>query len=434
MNGDPFGVWNPRRRLKWAAIASLCFVAFGPGFLSSLIPPQSDILDFYQEWSSARSLFTDLPVYASLDETVPVYLGMQKEPGTEWYWGVNVHPPTSILLAVPLQGLNYRDAFLVWNLLSLAALGATLWLIVRELEIPFHPAAVLPIISILLVCDPLRQQVIQGQLNLVLLLVLTCVWSADRHDRPVLAGSLLAFATAVKLFPGFLFLLFLMKRNWKACQAGVVAFAVITLLTACLTGTEAFATYIHDILPTTGRWRTAWNNASLTGFWFKLFDPVEHGRHLTPLLESPLLARVGTVASVIAVLGFLVVSVRNSNDCSDRDQEFGLSMTAMLLVSPVSWEHYFLLLILPLAIQWLRIPDASSVRAMFTVAVAVLCLPIILVCNVVIPGGFFAGSATSMHTVTVLSLQCYALTGLFALQLRTLRQSSFRSVSVSIPA
>jgi hypothetical protein len=50
-------------------------------------------------------------------------------------------------------------------------------------------------------------------------------------------------------------------------------------------------------------------------------------------------------------------------------------------------------------------------------------VPIILLCNWLIPGGFSTGEATVVHTLTLLSFQFYALGGLFGFGVFAARQS-----------
>ena len=197
-------------------------------------------------------------------------------------------------------------------------------------------------------------------------------------------------------------------------------------------GVDTYRTYVETILPTTVNWKGAWNNASLPGLWCKLFDPTNKTGEIMPLFHGPFLARTATFASwgvVLACLIRLVPRVRSRRDC---DLAFGLSVTAMLLVSPVTWEHYFLLLLVPLAVVWTGLPSSRTAsqpepmpaatteptatladRWRFHAIVVALFLPVIMLCNLFIPGGFPNGSASPAHTLTVLSFQCYASVGLF---------------------
>ena len=64
--------------------------------------------------------------------TIPMYLGRaqrERESDIEY----NAHPPTSVLLALPLAGLDLPDAMLAWNLVSLAASLASLAIVASTL-------------------------------------------------------------------------------------------------------------------------------------------------------------------------------------------------------------------------------------------------------------------------------------------------------------
>jgi len=425
MNHDPFGNWTPARSLRWTLITFVVVSLFARSFVDRLKPSKFEIMDFYQEWSSARSLMTGRSIYAPLSETIGPYLGMVKEPGTEWYWSINVHPPTSVLLGVPFQAIDYWNAFLAWNLTSLVALALSLWMILRELKIEFCGWCCMPLLVGLLLFEPLWQQTIQGQLNLILLLMLTGVWVADRRDLPVLAGTLAGLALTVKLFPGFLFAYFLFQRRWRALIAGTVSVVAFTLLTVQLAGTQAYVSYWNDVLPTTGQWWSTWNNASLAGFWFKLFSVEQYGRQLTPLVGNMALARIGTVVSWGIVLLLLLPVVWRARSLEERDHAFGLSLTAMLLISPVTWEHYFLLLFLPVTLVWMTLPETGARRWMLGLVVVSLGMPLMMIGNIVIPGGFFAGTAGPAHTLLLLSLQMYGLLGLYVLHVKAARPAFF---------
>ena len=81
-----------------------------------------------------RNWWNGLPVYTNHRVTIPRYIGpvdpfcLQVE--------FNAHPPSSVLVMIPWAMLDYRDALLAWNVLSLAMLVASLEIIRRSLELP----------------------------------------------------------------------------------------------------------------------------------------------------------------------------------------------------------------------------------------------------------------------------------------------------------
>ena len=231
--------------------------------------------------------------------------------------------------------------------------GLSLYLTVRELGIRLTPwsdhnihflTTALPIYTLLLICNPLHQHLLQGQINLVLLVLIVGVWWADRTGRPVWAGSSWARRRRSSSIPGFCFCT-LSSSAAGAVAAGAASIIVLTLLTAAVLGTESYRDYIVDVMPTLGGWRSSWPNVSLLGFWSKLFDPDSNAGMTIPLVHSPLLARAGTAISCALVVAAVVFVVRRARSQSERDHAFAICITAMLLVTPIVWDHYFVLLL-----------------------------------------------------------------------------------------
>ncbi len=217
MPWDPLSAWPNERRWIWLTVAAWLLLLRGPAFVENLQAklPQELVPDLFQEYSSARNAFEGLPIYADQHESVRRYLGVQLNDRRS-HVVVNAHPPTSILLAFPLAKLDFGPAFLTWNLVSLAALAASLRVVQRQLKIPFSVWSFAPLLPLLLLCFPLWEQCRLGQLTLVLLLLITGAWAAERSGWPRLAGVLLGVATCVKLFPGFLFVYYAPARPWES--------------------------------------------------------------------------------------------------------------------------------------------------------------------------------------------------------------------------
>ena len=230
-------------------------------------------LDFFQDWASARNRIEGIPVYTPHEVTATRYLGVRVDPNDPFFVPVNAHPPTSVLLAMPLAGLDYGDAFLAWAALSLAAFAVSLWMVGRELGVPLSFRSAVAIVTLLLICFPFRLHIEQGQFAIVLLVLITGAWVAYRRSRPVLAGSLLAVAIAVKLFPAYLLLFFLLRRQWRVLAGAAGCSILVAALTAAALGSDIYAVYLREILPGVGDFRSGWGNVSLPGR-FKLFDPV----------------------------------------------------------------------------------------------------------------------------------------------------------------
>jgi Glycosyltransferase family 87 len=413
------------RRWFWVPVTLVVCLLLGPAFCKQL--RQHELHDFVQEWASARNIFTGFAIYENQEITLRHHMGYQRRPN-EFFLERNAHPPTSVLLAVPFAWLNYWDALTAWNLVSLALLGVTIWLILRELDLPRPAWLVFPIVTLVVICGVfgvLRSQLREGQLNLVLLLLVTGAWTSGRKGNTVTAGALVGAATAIKIFPGFLFLYFLFQRQWRSLASGVLSFLALTVLTAAILGPDAYRSYVYDILPTLDNFRSAWLGMSLRCYFSKLFDPYLPLNQVVPLHHDPLLARLAWMSCSALVVALAAWTVYRARSLQQRDNAFGVCLMAMLLVSPLTWEHYLLLLISPLVVLWTNLPAAPAWRwplAMLTLLLFLhpYCYWYPLVCD---PRQDWSRmTAQSWQVLTMLAVHTYALVGLFVLGLCVARR------------
>jgi hypothetical protein len=135
-----------------------------------------------------------------------------------------------------------------------------------------------------------------------------------------------------------------------------------------------------------------------------------------------------------AVLSLLVVliwlrTIFLAEALGEQDFAYGISVTTALVLWPLSWDHGFLLLIIPLAMVWTRLPKQSLARLSFLAILVVLCLPPVIMWEAWIPGGPRTGVAAPWHTLTVNSYGLYGLVALLAFSILILRASSVPATS-----
>ncbi len=135
---------------------------------------------------------------------------------------------------------------------------------------------------------------VNGQLNLVLGLAIAVGIVALERDRQALAGTTLALAATVKLFPAVLGAYLLRNRAWRAVGAALATGVGLVILGVFVFGPAATETYLTVVLPA----------ESQTGALAA--DPLAHGfltvrRQLAALLPW-------VPAAWLPVLGLLVVA------------------------------------------------------------------------------------------------------------------------------
>ncbi len=411
-------------RLAWLAVACGLLLWRGPAWRAALVPKTyyeaGFLADFFQEWASAGNYFQGLPIYTAQEETLQRYLGQRRAPDDAIFTEVNAHPPSSVLLALPFGKLGYGAAFRLWNAICLVLFCASVYLVLDGLGTTDWTKAVLAVVAVSLVCHPLWSHVHQGQLGMALVFLTSLCWRLDRGNRPWLAGLCLGAAAAIKLFPGFLFLPFVLRRRWRAVLSGVASAAVLSIATLAVLGFSTYRAYVYEVLPAVAKYRGACHNLSLCGMAHKLWAPVAHWMPVSFVGVSP---RPVVATCVWLLFGALVVAlvwwaVRRGPD--DWDVGFSAAIVAMLLVGPITWDHYLLFLLLPVAVLWQRLPRTGLAWPAFLLASAILWIEPLAVMEhcLILMGAASEGGrwiATPVETLTALSVPSYALFTLFVL-------------------
>lgn len=354
---------SPLLPVAAVATAAVVLLVFGKMFASCFRPPPGVYTDFVQEWLSARNHWTGHPVYERQRAAGLRHLGQDLETfDTELPW--NAHPPVAVLLALPFGLItDYPSAHTAWDALALVLFVTALVLIGRELDIPLGAVSVAGAVALVVCWNAMHSQLFQGQLNCLLLLLLTTAWVANRRDYQAAAGVAAGTAAAAKLFPGLLLVYFVATRRWRAALFTAITGLALNLFALTVLGPDAYRSYLRDVMPSLDVFRASWLNVSLTGYWTRLgitFD--------TPALKWVALACQLAVFAGVWWVG------RRAADRDARDRAFALTVFGMLLASPIAWTHYFVFLPVALAIVWRRPPRGVALVAL-AVATAALWLP-----------------------------------------------------------
>ena len=268
-------------------------VWLGPFYVDAMRPASGRINDFYQDWGSARNFLVGLPVYTHHATSIPRHLGIPFDITSDIHY--NAHPPTSVLLALPFAGLDYPDAVLAWNTISLAAFLVSLGIVAYVLPVP--RSLFLPALALLTFCHPLYGSLYQGQLTLILALLVTLTWALDRSGHFHAAGVVLGAAAAIKLFPAYLLVYFAARCRLRSLLAAVLSVGALTVVTVAVLGFDAYRDYVQLVLPAQLRFQSLGYNYAVAGLWSKLFDPVGEGGIITPLWACPALRAMALSAA-----------------------------------------------------------------------------------------------------------------------------------------
>lgn len=168
-----------------------------------------------------------------------------------------------------------------------------------------------------------------GQVGPILFLLFAIGWRW--LEDPVRVGASAALGAAIKLQPGILFLWALVTRRWGAIAVGAAVLAVLAIVATLLAGVEAWSGFVR-----------------LVG---QVADPITTPKNATPGAVAYQLGVPADVASAIQWLAMVVVlgAVLAAARWATAEASYLVAVIASQLLSPVLWDHYAVLLLLPVA-------------------------------------------------------------------------------------
>jgi len=317
--------------------------------------------DFSQDYYAAWMLRTERSIYTKVSQADLAATGSTVD---ATLLVSNYHPPFDAVMFIPLTFLSYKMATTLWSMLSLGLYLLIGVVLVRECNLKLTDPWRIVLLGSALCWPPFQGHIAVGQLSLLLTAMIVVGWMLLRHQYNVLAGVCFGIASLIKLFPGLLLLYLLLARRWHSLGAMIVTIGLGTVFTLAFVGLPDMLHYInyvapHDVL-LFGPYPT---NVSINGTFGRLLI---NGGWVTPIVTAPQLASILTLISNAALLLLLMqmLWVRKPSQ-PKMDTAFAFTCVAMLLISPISWEHAFPLLALPLGLllrdhQVLRVPGQTS--------------------------------------------------------------------------
>jgi hypothetical protein len=264
---------------------------------------------------------------------------------------VNLNPPHFQLLVLPLALLAPGAALTLWAAASLLCLGASVLVIVRELDLKPSAWSCWRGAVWLLAFSGTGAALGTAEVSFLLVLPLTLGWAAARHDHWKRAGVFLGLAMGLKLFL-LIFIPYLALRRRPGAAAVSCATATAWFVGGLLiVGPGSYWSWLSQLASVTWTWRGP--NASVLGI---LARSLGENPYYTPLAMAPELILPLWLPAVAIIAVATLAAVRFDRTTS-VDRAFAILLFAALLISPLGWIYYLWLAIGPVAalvIAWSR--------------------------------------------------------------------------------
>lgn len=195
--------------------------------------------------------------------------------------------------------------------------------------------------ALICVIFPLQTNFEHQNLNPLLLFLLGYAALAFSRDRHAIGGAAIGTAAALKVFPALLIVYLAYRRFWAALAAAVGAGVALTLFPMLRYGLGAADQFTAWWRISNGGWPTRSNNQSLvaavdravTGFG----EP-----HVT--VSDNLLTPIVTALLAVVLMITFVIATRRSRPALTISREIAAVMVLAVLLSPIAWDHYWVLL------------------------------------------------------------------------------------------
>lgn len=203
------------------------------------------------------------------------------------------------------------------------------------------------LLALLAIAHPLQGNFQHQNVNLVLLALAGGGAVALARGRDTVAGVCIGAATAMKAFPGLLLVYLAFRRRWTALSAGVATATLLTALPLLRYGLDGGSASVRDwfLISGMGGWPVRSHNQSLFAMLGRWLGP--EGITATGALsyaDAPL-AYWAWGACALALATFSAVSLRLARTVgpSVAAREMALVLGLAVLISPIAWDHYWVL-------------------------------------------------------------------------------------------
>ncbi|MDT7649264.1 MAG: arabinofuranan 3-O-arabinosyltransferase [Pseudonocardiales bacterium] len=312
LHADRSGVvrWGIAGLLVVASIVTtVVLYVLHPDALVTLLP-STDMrelhVDFDTFWHSAVALTQGADIYHT-----PAKL-------------TNLNPPLLTVLLTPLTLFDSLTAYRIFAVLTLLIVVGAVLAVARELRL--HRGVTALALLAVLASSPLHGTLVLGQIYPLLLAGLVAGWIAERHGRPVLAAVLFGVTVALKPSLAPLLLLPAVQRRWVPLWTGLGAAAAATVVGVLVAGPSSGFEWLR--IAVTEPVPDTVDNASLPGLAVRFGVP----------------SVLGTLLGAVVLVGTLMWCARHRYRIDPAGTAPWAVLAAGLLVSPISWHNYLMLL------------------------------------------------------------------------------------------
>jgi len=261
-----------------------------------------------------------------------------------------VNIPIIALFFTPLSFLSLGQAHFLLVLLSILAVVVSCYWLVQITNVSGWKRIAL--IGLFVINGPLYNSLREGNSTHFVLLLLVAGLFCVQAKREIGLGVLLAIAALIKI-PLFLFgVYYLLRRRWQVLAGLGSTLLLMVAASVILFGVDLHMTWFEQCIQRyAGKPMAAFNIQSVDGFVARLLT---HD-HLTNWLPLEVgwefkVIRYALICLLVGVTIWVLWRAKQPKTQKEEYLEFSIALCLALLISPISWTHYYLFLLIPFSL------------------------------------------------------------------------------------
>lgn len=275
--------------------------------------------DYLAYAKAAQSLINGISPYHVMFETRHLYL----------------YPPLLAQILMPFIGLfGERPTAVLWFVVNIACIIGTIQLMRLYTQPKYHIGLwIFPILF-----TPFIHTLDLGQVTVIMMFLFMLIWHDYRQNRHLRAGIILALLCWLKVYPVFIVIFFIIRRDWRVMQGVVLAGLGLGIIQILISGIDIFieSFVVLFTLVDEGQTDGLFKNSSITGFTARLFT--EHPLIIPLAVNETLftLSRYGLMG-ITALITYIMSSKRTPHSQIRFDIGYASALVMALMMGYTFW-------------------------------------------------------------------------------------------------
>lgn len=252
-----------------------------------------------------------------------------------------VYPPTEFFFFLPFTLFPIQISAFLYVFMSLIALVLSIVILSRTFNIKIFSPVGLSLAGLSFAMFPVKFTLGMGQVNIFILLLMVLALYFLKSKKDKVSGVMVGIAFIIKLFPVFVPIFFLTKLKSKVLVGFLITVIAGILISLLVLPQNINITFIASFTDLVGSWKLDYYNQSISGFIGRNFGITEVGSIVRT-----------TLSGLLSVFVFLLLIRKKSKNFTDLSLIFGILIALNLILNTFSWQHHFVLLLIPLYVTF----------------------------------------------------------------------------------